>query len=257
MKAWITGIAILIAAAGCTTTKTEQFSTVRFDENNDSSVLDARLRQLEKLSKEYPKKSEYPYQMAGVFRQKGDLRGAAKALERAIAIDPHETQYHFHLGRLYLEMKELEPAEKAFRKAIDLMPSGRYTGPHGALGYVLCLKGSWDEALAEYRACAALDPSDPIPFYYMGCIHDRKGERDDAVRNLSEYLQRGGTLFRSASIGMLESYGVMPPEAPATLISDGSPRGPGDRQAATDARRVFETEGPMPSIPGGPASQDR
>jgi tetratricopeptide (TPR) repeat protein len=249
MKTWITGIAILIAAAGCKTTKTEQYSTVRFDENHDGTVLDARLRQLEKLSREYPKKSEYPYQMAGVLCQKEDYRGAAKALDRAIEINPDETQYHYHLGRLYLEMRELDLAEKSFRKSIELMPSGRYTGAHGALGYLLCLKGSWDEALVEYKTCAAIDPSDPIPFYYMGCIHDRRSERDEAVRNLSEYLRRGGTMFRSASIRMLEGYGVKPPQPPAALVSDGAPRGPGDRQAASDARQLLEASGPTPSIP--------
>jgi len=272
MKARMPVIAIVFpvllqVAAGCKTTRSEEgpetLGSVRFSSSaTGGTILDSRIKQLEELSKEYPKKSEYPYEMAGVYFQKEDYRESAKALERAIFIDPRESKYHYHLGRVYLQMRELKQAEEAFRRAVELMPADRYTGPHGALGYVLCQEGKWEEALAEYEACARIDPADPTPYYYMGCIHDRLGRSDAAVRNLREYLRRGGTSYRSAAIHLLGGYGLAPPEPEAGPVPDATPKGPGtamspdarERSAAmpTDLGDFPAAKGPdAPSARGG------
>src|SRR5215831_14970376 len=74
--------ALLLAGGGCSSTTTEQF-TYGFPENGQaSSVLDSRLRHLEKMAEEYPKRSDIPFQMAGVYYQKEAYRDSAKALER-------------------------------------------------------------------------------------------------------------------------------------------------------------------------------
>ena len=78
MKPWMLAIPILLVALGCKTTKTESYGPVQLADGTDNSVLDVRLRQLEGLAKEYPKKSEYPYQMAGVYYQKEDYKETAK-----------------------------------------------------------------------------------------------------------------------------------------------------------------------------------
>jgi tetratricopeptide (TPR) repeat protein len=225
MKPWMLAIPILLAALGCKTTQTETYGPVQYADSSENSVLDSRLRQLETLSKEYPKKSEYPYQMAGVYYQKEDYKGTAKALEKAIFIDPDEPKYHYHLGRIYLQMRELDLAGKSFRRAIELMPSDRYTGPRGALGYVLCQQGKWAEAAVEYDACARIDPSDPTPYYYLGCIHDRLGNKEKATASLTEYIRRGGTTYRTAASRILSAHGVTPPEPEGEPIEDATPRG--------------------------------
>jgi len=209
--------ALLILGAlgsGCTTTTTEDYSIDFSKEQKESSTaLDAKLRQLEKLSKEFPKRSDYLYTIAGVYNQKEDLRSAIKALKRAIEIDPNEPKYHYQLGRLHLQIRELDLAESSFRKSLELMAPDRFTGAHGALGYVLCQKGKWEEALKEYETCARIDPKDPNSYYYMGCIHDVLRQKDLAVRNLKEYLRMGGTEYRKTATRILSNYGEVGPDA--------------------------------------------
>jgi len=205
--------ALWAALSGCATTVTNEPASYTFtdDSHGNMTVLDSRLSRLEKLAQEYPKRSDIPYQIAGVHYQKADLKASAKSLERAIYIDPSEAKYHYHLGRVYLRMRELDRAETAFRRALDLMPAGRYTGGHAALGYVLCQKGRWDEARAEFEVCQRVDPKDPTPYFFLGCVDDARKDSKGAVANLKEYLRRGGKSYQTKAAAILASYGEAPP----------------------------------------------
>ncbi len=201
----------LLAGPGCTTTKTTTTSgeySFDFGGGPDKTILDAKLKQLVVLSEKYPKRSDLPYQIAGVYYQKQEYHEAVNAIHHAIEIDPGEAKYHYHLGRLYLKMRELEQAEQAFRKALQLMPPNRYTGGHGALGYVLCQRGKWAEALEQYKACVRIDPTDPNCYYYLGCVHDVLGQSKEAISHLRTYLGMGGTMFRNKAIQILLTHGV-------------------------------------------------
>ncbi len=250
------GLALAILS-GCKTSQTEDYS-IRFseaDKRPEGTVLDAKLKQLEKLAEEYPKRSDIPYQMAGVWYQKENFRESAKSLERAIYIDPNEVKYHYHLGRVYLSMRELDPAEKEFRRAIELMPSDRYTGPHGALGYVLCQKGRWTEALAEFEACARIDPTEPNSYYYLGCVLDVLKDGDGAVANLKKYLELGGKGFRPKAAEILAGYGVAA-RGEETEIGEARPASPssegGKAKAASAGDAASDLDGLPGVIPDGP-----
>jgi tetratricopeptide (TPR) repeat protein len=208
---------LLLLPLGCSTTQNDGYS-VRFSDGTSTTVLDSKLKQYEKLSKEYPKRADIHYDMAGLHYQKMDYREAARDLENAITLEPNEPKYHYHLGRVYLSMRELDRAETCFRRANELMPAGRYTGAHGALGYVLCQKGRWKEALAEYETCAKIDPGDANSFYYIGCIRDVLRDREGAVSNLKQYLLLGGTEYRRKAIEILAAYGEEPP-----ALAEGAP----------------------------------
>lgn len=208
-------LAPFILLPACTTTKVEEYSIQFPEETKETTVLDVKLSQLQKLAKEYPKRSDLHYQMAGIYYQREDYRSTVKCIQRAIEIDPQEMKYHFHLGRVYLKMRELDDAEKEFRRSLELMPQDRYTGPHGALGYVLCQKGKWVEAKAEFEACKRIDPSDPTPYFYLGCIYDVLKDEEQAVANLKQYIAMGGKGFRPKAFKILSTYGVpMPEEGP-------------------------------------------
>jgi tetratricopeptide (TPR) repeat protein len=228
---------LAVLAAGCTSVQTDEQLNFMFAPDTGATkttVLDSKLERLEKLAKEYPRRSDLPYQIAGVHFQKENLKESARSLQRAIYIDPGEAKYHYHLGRIYLKMRELEKAEESFRRAIDLMPEGRYTGGHAALGYVLCQKGQFAAARSEFETCARIDPRDPNPHYFLGCIADAKRDRERAVHHLREYLLRGGKDYLSKASRILESYGVEPPEVREGLI-DSAPAAGGTAEAAGEA----------------------
>ncbi len=234
---WRNLIPLLLVVAGCKTETRETYDFM-FAEKPEGTILDSRLKQLQKLEQEYPKRSDIPYKMAGVYYQKEEYRESAKSLERAIDIDPREAKYHYHLGRIYMKMRELDRAEDSFRRAVELMPSDRYTGGHAALGYVLCQKGQWEAARAEFHTCARIDPADANPYYFLGCIDDARKDSRGAVSNLKEYLRRGGDLYRSKAIEILLSYGEEPPPLPAKPDSATANSGtPPDRTASAEVLR--------------------
>jgi len=201
--------ALQLACMGCTTTTTGEYSFEFSEDNKSNTILDTKLAQLQEEAKKYPKRSDLPFRIASVYYQKDEYNEAVKAIHQAIEIDPGEAKYHYHLGRVYMRMHELDKAEEAFRRSIEVMPPDRFTGGHGALGYVLCQEGKWDEALEQYKLCEQIDPDDPKNYYFIGCIYDIKKDRDRAIHYLNEYLRRGGSMFRANAFRMLSSYGVV------------------------------------------------
>ena len=205
-------IAALATLSGCETVVTRDTKITLADPQDapteGTTILQSRLDRLEKLAKEYPLRSDYPYQIAGVHAQMENTREAAKALERAIALDKNESKYHYHLGRMYLRMRELDKAETAFRGAVQVTPGGRFTGAHAALGYVLCQKGDWEGARAQFETVKAIDPKEPNASYFLGCVHDARGDTAKAIENLKEYLRLGGGEYTSKASDLLLSLGV-------------------------------------------------
>ena len=249
---------MLATISSCKTTKKEDAYSIRFADPykvSENTILDSRLKELEKLAEEYPKRSDIPYQIAGVWYQKENYRESARSLERAIYIDPQEGKYHFHLGRVYLNMRELELAEKEFRRALELMPGDRFTGPHGALGYLLCQQGRWAEAQKEFEACVRIDPLEPNSYYYLGCIADVEKNGDAAVAYLKKYLEMGGKGFRPKTVEILASYGVGARAEETTIQESGSDAQTGGGLSKPGpAPRPNELDGLPGILPDGPTA---
>jgi tetratricopeptide (TPR) repeat protein len=204
----IFSIAALVAP-GCETVTIEKGSDYMVTTSKTDSVLDVKLKTLQEDAEKYPKRHDIHYQIAIVHSKKGDLREAAKALEKAVEIAPDEAKYHYELGRAYKGMKELDLAEKHFREATLHVPVDRYTGFHAALGDVLAEKKDWMGALAQFESCIRIDPNDTQYYYVVGSLYDIMGRREDAIRNLEEYLVRGGETYRKNTVNILERLGVV------------------------------------------------
>jgi tetratricopeptide (TPR) repeat protein len=162
----------------------------------------------------YPLRADLHYEIASLHAKKGECRESAKALERAIQLAPEEAKYHFHLGRVFLSMSDLSAAEKEFRDAAKLSREGRYTGPRAALGWTLSLKKDVDGAIAEFGKCVEIDPGNPVFYFFLGSLHDMKGDREPAIHNFREYLARGGVTYRKKTSDILRSLGVETADIP-------------------------------------------
>jgi tetratricopeptide (TPR) repeat protein len=204
----ISSLAVYLAP-GCETVTIEQGSDYMVTTSKTDTILDSKLKTLQAEAEKYPKRHDIHYQIAIVHSKKGDLREAAKALEKAVEIAPEEAKYHYELGRAYKGMKELDLAEKHFREATRFVPVDRYTGFHAALGDVLAEKKDWVGALAEFEKCIQIDPEDKQYYYVVGSLYDIMGRREDAIRNLEEYLVRGGDTYRKNAVHILERLGVI------------------------------------------------
>lgn len=213
-------LAVLPWLSSCQTTKTEKTSVSMPTEDMSKSILDSRLSSLQKEVEEYPKRHELHYRIASVLYQKNDLKQCVNALHKAIDLSPKVAKYHYHLGRVYLHMGELQSAEKEFRTACRYMVSGRYTGPHAALGYTLARQNRVDEAIEQFETCLEIEPENPSFYYFLGSLYDIKGDEESVIRYYQEYLARGGATYRKNVLFVLEKLGVEVDTQPEALISD-------------------------------------
>jgi tetratricopeptide (TPR) repeat protein len=218
-------IAAVIACAGCETVTLDDKTDYKVEDAKVSSVLDARLKTLAEKVKEYPRRDDLHYEIAGVYYKKGDFRSSAAAIERAIELAPAEAKYHYQLGRVHLTMKELDRAEENFREAVRLFPD-RLPGPYAALGDVLAQKRDIAGAIAQFKKCLELDPQNATYQYVLGCLHDMQGQREETIHYFQEYLARGGTRYRKKALYLLGKLGVAVQKLPPTNVAARGKEGP-------------------------------
>lgn len=116
---------------------------------------------------------------------------ARAAAMRAIALDPDLAEAYAALAdvKLYMEW-DWDGAEQAFKRANELGPSLAMNHYHYA--WYLALFGRWDEAFAEHKRAAELDPMTPTITAWLGGLYlyqdlGRYQEALDAVRRSLEF----------------------------------------------------------------------
>lgn len=93
----------------------------------------------------------------GLARQQaGDLEGACRCLEQALALEPDAPQRWMELGAVHYQRRDLQRAAAAFRAALAAEPD--CAEAHVNLGVVLRQAGALEEALAHLRRAYALAP---------------------------------------------------------------------------------------------------
>jgi tetratricopeptide (TPR) repeat protein len=106
---------------------------------------------------------------------------AVTEYRRAIAHDPHLREAHDALGFYYQRQGLLAKAAEEFRVVANLENDFL---AHFNLGGVLVDLERYDEALAAFQRCLALEPSDAASHYEIGLIHFVKGEYQAALDRL-------------------------------------------------------------------------
>ncbi|MFC5993839.1 tetratricopeptide repeat protein [Pseudonocardia hispaniensis] len=81
---------------------------------------------------------------------------ALQALLPVLESQPNDTSVQLLAGRAYLDSAQLHLAEEAFRRVVDLDPSDHYA--RFALGKALQRQSRFDEAQAQLKIAAAMDP---------------------------------------------------------------------------------------------------
>jgi tetratricopeptide (TPR) repeat protein len=103
---------------------------------------------------------------------------AVTEYRRAIAHDPHLREAHDALGFYYQRHGLLAKAAEEFRVVANLENDFL---AHFNLGGVLVDLERYDEALAAFQRCLALEPTDAASHYEIGLIHFVKGEYQAAL----------------------------------------------------------------------------
>ena len=111
---------------------------------------------------------------------------AVEEYRRAIARYPHLREAHDALGFYYQRHGLLAKAAEEFRVVASLEDDflSRFN-----LGYVQLELGRYDEALAAFQRCLAIEPGDPASHYEIGLIHFLKGNYQAALEEIKLPLE--------------------------------------------------------------------
>ena len=118
----------------------------------------------------------------------GDLRAAAAAFERALALDPRFERVHYQLCNVRQDEGRWSDAEAHFRAALAIEPG--HAEAHNNLGVVLQVLGRPAEAEACYARAAELKPALTHPHLNLGRLLEQLGRRAEAIDALRKGLER-------------------------------------------------------------------
>jgi len=103
--------------------------------------------------------------------------------KRAQELDPLSLIINRDLGSNYLLVRQYDKAIEVLRKTIEMDQS--FPNAHWTLSWAYALKGSFPEALAEYRRGQQLDDN-PAQLGYLTHLYAVSGQRDEALKTLDQ-----------------------------------------------------------------------
>ncbi|MBU0616890.1 MAG: tetratricopeptide repeat protein, partial [Planctomycetes bacterium] len=92
-----------------------------------------------------------------------------------------------NLGLAYRRQGDLAKADEVYRRGIEQCPN--YDGLHQNLAQLLLKQGRLEEAIAEFRAAARLNPFNAVALANLGTYHIQASEYEPAQRFLRQALR--------------------------------------------------------------------
>jgi tetratricopeptide (TPR) repeat protein len=119
------------------------------------------------------------------LRRLGRVAESVPYLERAIQIEPRYMEAHYELGLALSAMKQWEPAAERFIAALALQPKDPSV-IHNNLGVALANLGRLDDAIAQFRDAARLNPKYSEAYLSLGKALLARGEAQNAIGPLEQ-----------------------------------------------------------------------
>jgi tetratricopeptide (TPR) repeat protein len=113
------------------------------------------------------------------LEREGDLAGAIREHEAAVAANPDLAQAHVNLTALYGRQQQWAKAEAAYRDALRLGYRG--ADAHYNHGIALLLQGRTGEAAAAFEQAVAANPQHAGAWHNLGQLAERAGSLDEAL----------------------------------------------------------------------------
>lgn len=123
-------------------------------------------------------------------RERGDLAGARKLCEEALARDPRDGRVALALAETMIAMGDRQPAEEILARLARALPDR--AEPRRALARALLRAGKTPAALSEARRAVRLDPPSVEGQRILGLAALAAGEPAEAVGALERVTRRGG-----------------------------------------------------------------
>lgn len=181
-------------------------------------------------------KSGTEWQMAQQQFLSGELDKSLKTVDRSIALNDKVPKSHLLRGRILVEKGRLEEARKSFLNAETLDPS--FVDTQYYLGIVHERFNDPEEALVRYQRAMQLDPTNPQYVVAASEMLVNIGKIDDAERMLQQH--QSGFQYNAAIRQSLGHIAVMRGDAAkaVTLFSEAQLLAPDDLTIVEDLLRA-------------------
>lgn len=108
---------------------------------------------------------------------------ALKQIKLLVKNDESNAEARYYLGIVYLQLNDFKKARNSFQTAIKLQPT-LAASAHAQFAYAQALRDKLKAAEPEARTALELDPNNVDALYAMSFVNVRKGEQDEALKNL-------------------------------------------------------------------------
>jgi tetratricopeptide (TPR) repeat protein len=150
--------------------------------------LDSAYRETLEATKRGPDHAMAWARLAELRLCAGDLKGALKAAQRAVALDATLTRTQTVLGYAYLTQVNIKEAKQAFANAIEIDSSAPL--PRLGMGLAKIRKGDLNGGRAELEIAAGLDPGNSLLRSYLGKAYfdEKRGPLDGQQLEMAKTL---------------------------------------------------------------------
>ncbi|MGO8786792.1 MAG: tetratricopeptide repeat protein [Terriglobia bacterium] len=146
--------------------------------------------------------------------RKEDQAKAMDYYQKVLAISPNEAAIHNNLGNLYADMGKPEDAAAEFKKAADLDPT-RASSYYYNLGAIMVNKGQMDAAAEALKKATDIDPTNANAWYWYGMALMGKAQ----VKPDGTMIPAPGTLEAFQTYLKLQPSGPWAAQAQASIDS--------------------------------------
>ena len=148
------------------------------------------------LGEDVPDSARKEYERATKLVKKGDINRAIEHFKLAIALYPNLEAAHNDLGVQYLKLKQFDSAVEQFQAALAI--NARAFNPRLNLGITLVDQKQYAVAIDQLNQALEIDRGSPAAFLYMGIARTELDDLQAAYADLSKALILGGPAFATA-----------------------------------------------------------
>ena len=143
-----------------------------------------------------PAAAKKEFEAATALANEGNLQEAIERYKKAIGIYPGYMMAHNDLGVQYLKLRRFAEAGSQFEAAIEIDPKA--FNPRLNLGIVLIQQKKYDDALDQLRFASSIDSSSPAVHLYLGIVAVDTDDLPTAETELAKTLSIGGLEYSIA-----------------------------------------------------------
>lgn len=135
-----------------------------------------------------PEDFRWPYYLANLYVNAGDLEAARRGFQRAVELGPRYVAAKLRLGHVQYEQGDLESAEVSFQAALKLAPMS--PGAYQGLGRIARERQQYDLAIGHFQKALELQPEAASLHHELAMAFRQQGDAALAREHLRQYEDR-------------------------------------------------------------------